>query len=417
MPRAGRSSSASATAGASIGEVMARPGRQRSRYAHGSAFTSEPLERYAARARAAPPDGRPRDLPGRRRLRGDGDGAQDGPGLPPRAGRDGPLDRHRPVGELPRQHPRRARPVAAASRSAGRTRPGSGGSGTSAPPTRIAPASRARTRSATAEELAAELDRSIDAAGPGHRRGLRRRAHRRRHAGAVSPPDGYWQAIAEVCRRHGVLLIADEVMTGFGRTGRWFGIDHWGVRPDILVAAKGATSGYWPFGFVGRLGRGPRRDRRGRRLRPRLHVLPPRRRGRRRRRGPADPRGRGASSRRAPRRASGCGPARRRAGGPSERRRDPRTRPARRPRARRATGRPARRSRGARRSPSGSSATARADGLLLYPRHRAADGTTATSSSSGRRSWSPMTSSRRSSSASTRRSTTVTATAAAGVPA
>ncbi|HEX5013228.1 MAG TPA: aminotransferase class III-fold pyridoxal phosphate-dependent enzyme [Candidatus Limnocylindrales bacterium] len=68
-------------------------------------------------------------------------------------------------------------------------------------------------------------------------------------AGAV-PPDGYWPAIAEVCRRHGVLLIADEVMTGFGRTGRWFGLDHWGVRPDILVAAKGATSGYWPFGFA-----------------------------------------------------------------------------------------------------------------------------------------------------------------------
>jgi adenosylmethionine-8-amino-7-oxononanoate aminotransferase len=68
--------------------------------------------------------------------------------------------------------------------------------------------------------------------------------------GAVVPPDGYWPAIAEVCRRHGVLLIADEVMTGFGRTGRWFGLDHWSVRPDLLVAAKGATSGYWPYGFV-----------------------------------------------------------------------------------------------------------------------------------------------------------------------
>jgi adenosylmethionine-8-amino-7-oxononanoate aminotransferase len=67
---------------------------------------------------------------------------------------------------------------------------------------------------------------------------------------AVAPPGGYWPAIAEVCVRHGVLLIADEVMTGFGRTGRWFGLDHWGVRPDLLVAAKGATSGYWPFGFV-----------------------------------------------------------------------------------------------------------------------------------------------------------------------
>jgi hypothetical protein len=64
------------------------------------------------------------------------------------------------------------------------------------------------------------------------------------------PPDGYWPAIAEVCRRHGVLLIADEVMTGFGRTGRWFGLDHWRIRPDVLVAAKGATSGYWPFGFT-----------------------------------------------------------------------------------------------------------------------------------------------------------------------
>jgi adenosylmethionine-8-amino-7-oxononanoate aminotransferase len=67
---------------------------------------------------------------------------------------------------------------------------------------------------------------------------------------AAVPPDGYWRAIADVCRRHGVLLIADEVMTGFGRTGRWFGVDHWGVRPDLLVAAKGASSGYWPFGFV-----------------------------------------------------------------------------------------------------------------------------------------------------------------------
>ena len=72
--------------------------------------------------------------------------------------------------------------------------------------------------------------------------------------GAVAPPDGYWTAIADVCRRHGVLLVVDEVMTGFGRTGRWFGVDHWGIRPDLLVAAKGATSGYWPFGFVAAAG-------------------------------------------------------------------------------------------------------------------------------------------------------------------
>jgi adenosylmethionine-8-amino-7-oxononanoate aminotransferase len=68
-------------------------------------------------------------------------------------------------------------------------------------------------------------------------------------AGAV-PTDDYWPAIVEVCRRYGVLVIADEVMTGFGRTGRWFGVDHWGVRPDILTAGKGTTSGYVPFGFA-----------------------------------------------------------------------------------------------------------------------------------------------------------------------
>jgi len=73
--------------------------------------------------------------------------------------------------------------------------------------------------------------------------------------GAAVPSDDYWPAVAEVCRRYGVLLIADEVMTGFGRTGTWFGCGHWGVRPDILVAAKGASSGYWPFGFAACSGR------------------------------------------------------------------------------------------------------------------------------------------------------------------
>jgi adenosylmethionine-8-amino-7-oxononanoate aminotransferase len=67
---------------------------------------------------------------------------------------------------------------------------------------------------------------------------------------AAVPTDDYWPAVAEVCRRHGVLLIADEVMTGFGRTGRWFGADHWGLRPDIVTAGKGSTSGYFPFGFA-----------------------------------------------------------------------------------------------------------------------------------------------------------------------
>jgi adenosylmethionine-8-amino-7-oxononanoate aminotransferase len=67
---------------------------------------------------------------------------------------------------------------------------------------------------------------------------------------AAVPCQDYWPSVVEVCRRYGVLVIADEVMTGFGRTGRWFGVDHWDVRPDIVTAGKGTTSGYVPFGFA-----------------------------------------------------------------------------------------------------------------------------------------------------------------------
>ena len=68
--------------------------------------------------------------------------------------------------------------------------------------------------------------------------------------GAAVPPEGYVQRLAEICREHDILLIADEVMTGMGRTGRNFAVDHWGVAPDILVAAKGLSSGYAPLGAV-----------------------------------------------------------------------------------------------------------------------------------------------------------------------
>jgi len=68
--------------------------------------------------------------------------------------------------------------------------------------------------------------------------------------GAAVPADDYWEKVTDVCRANGVLVIADEVMTGFGRTGRWFGSDHWGLRPDIVTAGKGTTSGYVPFGFA-----------------------------------------------------------------------------------------------------------------------------------------------------------------------
>ena len=68
--------------------------------------------------------------------------------------------------------------------------------------------------------------------------------------GAVPAPPGYFQAIREICDRYDVLFIADEVMTGFGRTGRAFGIEHWGVVPDLLACAKGLGAGYVPLGAV-----------------------------------------------------------------------------------------------------------------------------------------------------------------------
>jgi taurine---2-oxoglutarate transaminase len=68
--------------------------------------------------------------------------------------------------------------------------------------------------------------------------------------GIIVPPDGYLQSIREVCDRHGILLICDEVMAGFGRTGKWFGVEHWDVVPDILTVAKGINSGYVPLGAM-----------------------------------------------------------------------------------------------------------------------------------------------------------------------
>jgi taurine--2-oxoglutarate transaminase len=68
--------------------------------------------------------------------------------------------------------------------------------------------------------------------------------------GIIVPPDGYLQSIREVCDKHGILLIADEVMAGFGRTGTWFGVDNWNVVPDIITMAKGINSGYVPLGAM-----------------------------------------------------------------------------------------------------------------------------------------------------------------------
>jgi len=69
-------------------------------------------------------------------------------------------------------------------------------------------------------------------------------------AGALVPPDEYWPRVVEICRRYGVLVIADEVMTGYGRTGAKFGVDHWGITPDILIGGKGLTGGYAPMGAI-----------------------------------------------------------------------------------------------------------------------------------------------------------------------
>lgn len=98
-------------------------------------------------------------------------------------------------------------------------------------------------------EYAAELERAIESAN-GEAAAFIFEPVSGATLGAVLPPPGYLQKVAEVCRRHGVLLIADEVMTGMGRTGRNFAIEHWGIAPDILIAAKGLSSGYAPLGAV-----------------------------------------------------------------------------------------------------------------------------------------------------------------------
>jgi putrescine aminotransferase len=69
--------------------------------------------------------------------------------------------------------------------------------------------------------------------------------------GVIVPPPDYFARIGEICSKHSVLLIADEVITGFGRTGRWFGLEHYGIEPDIMQFAKGITSGYVPLGGIG----------------------------------------------------------------------------------------------------------------------------------------------------------------------
>jgi adenosylmethionine-8-amino-7-oxononanoate aminotransferase len=99
------------------------------------------------------------------------------------------------------------------------------------------------------QEYAAELEKAIEAAN-GEVAAFIVEPVSGATLGAVVPPPGYLQSVAEICQRYGVLLIADEVMTGMGRTGRNFAVEHWDVAPDILVTAKGLSSGYAPLGAV-----------------------------------------------------------------------------------------------------------------------------------------------------------------------
>jgi taurine--2-oxoglutarate transaminase len=68
--------------------------------------------------------------------------------------------------------------------------------------------------------------------------------------GILIPPDGYIQGVRDICTRNNILMVCDEVMAGFGRTGRWFGVDNWDVVPDLMTMAKGLTSSYLPLGAV-----------------------------------------------------------------------------------------------------------------------------------------------------------------------
>ncbi len=100
------------------------------------------------------------------------------------------------------------------------------------------------------EELAAELEEKINELGAENVAAFLAEPISGASLGAAQPPDDYWGAVRQLCHQYGILLIADEVLVGMGRTGKWWGIDHWGVKPDILVTSKGAAGGYFPLGFV-----------------------------------------------------------------------------------------------------------------------------------------------------------------------
>jgi adenosylmethionine-8-amino-7-oxononanoate aminotransferase len=99
-------------------------------------------------------------------------------------------------------------------------------------------------------EAANRLESAIMAAGPENVAAFIAEPISGASLGAMSPTGDYWPRIREICDQYGVLFIADEVLVGMGRTGKWWGLQHWPVEPDIMVTSKGLAGGYYPLGFV-----------------------------------------------------------------------------------------------------------------------------------------------------------------------
>lgn len=103
---------------------------------------------------------------------------------------------------------------------------------------------------ATGIELANRLEEAIEAYGAENIAGFIAEPLSGASLGAAPAPDDYWPRIREICDQYGVLLIADEVLVGMGRTGKWWALNHWNVAPDIMVTSKGTASGYFPLGLI-----------------------------------------------------------------------------------------------------------------------------------------------------------------------
>lgn len=103
---------------------------------------------------------------------------------------------------------------------------------------------------ADGDELADRLEEAILAYGPENIAAFIAEPISGASLGAAEPPDDYWWRIRHICNKYGVLLIADEVLVGMGRTGKWWALQHWEVDPDILITSKGVAGGYFPLGFV-----------------------------------------------------------------------------------------------------------------------------------------------------------------------